>query len=179
MFSATLHPFCIEILRPNARERRQSLTDEALLSCQPDLAIISPGCSGTQTIDVDHGWSRRRKVVTHKTMLHCVVSVQEMVLLALLIMVSLGLAQDEGWTPLADIPTPRVYVSSQIVDGKAYVIGGGINDVTNTNIVEEYDIATDTWDTAKTPMPTAHNACSVLQKSQFHGRPSNPLKSRI
>lgn len=92
--------------------------------------------------------------MSHTKALHCVVPVQEMVLLALLLMVSLGLAQDEGWIPLADIPTPRVFVSSRIVDGKAYVIGGGFNDITNTNIVEAYDIATDTWDTAKTPMPT-------------------------
>ena len=60
-------------------------------------------------------------------------------------------------------------MSSRIVDGNAYVIGGGFNDLTNTNIVEAYDIATDTWDTAKTPMPTPRvEVCTAVVNGKIY-----------
>ena len=65
----------------------------------------------------------------------------------------------DTWTTRAPIPTSRAYASAGVIDGKLYVVGGCINSDCipgNTNILEVYDPATDTW-TTKTPMPTARN----------------------
>lgn len=59
------------------------------------------------------------------------------------------------WTKKADMPTPRLYHSASVVEGKVYVIGGTSNLGRNKfSTVEEYDPATDTW-TRKTDMPTS------------------------
>jgi len=63
--------------------------------------------------------------------------------------------QAEGgtWTKKADMPTARDYLSSSVVNGKIYVIGGSIgNNLLST--VEEYDPLVDKW-TKKADMPTA------------------------
>jgi len=60
------------------------------------------------------------------------------------------------WTQKADMPTPRCFHTSAVVNGKIYVIGGYTSegpDYRALSIVEEYDPATDTW-TRKTDMPT-------------------------
>ena len=67
------------------------------------------------------------------------------------------------------MPTPRNWLSSSVVDGKIYAIGGSPVDdlharpVSATAAVEEYDPSTDTW-TRKSDMPTArtaHCACAI------------------
>ena len=55
----------------------------------------------------------------------------------------------------SDMPTARNYITSEVIDGKIYVIGGqsGKTSTSCTGKVEVYDPITDTWET-KTPMPT-------------------------
>jgi N-acetylneuraminic acid mutarotase len=61
----------------------------------------------------------------------------------------------DTWTQKAPMPTPRVALSTSVVNGKIYAIGGIYgNGGALFRTVEEYDPATDTW-TTKTPMPTA------------------------
>ena len=70
------------------------------------------------------------------------------------ILPSMSLAEENTWTRKADMPTPRWGLSTSVVNGKIYVIGGwdGVDKYLST--VEEYDPATDTW-TRKADMPTA------------------------
>jgi N-acetylneuraminic acid mutarotase len=63
------------------------------------------------------------------------------------------------WTKKADMPTGRCGLSSSVVEGKIYTIGGRIGN-TPVNTVEEYDPATDTW-TKKADMPTARMRLST------------------
>jgi N-acetylneuraminic acid mutarotase len=50
------------------------------------------------------------------------------------------------WTLKTDMPTARFLAGSAVVDGKIYVVGGApVSGGGNTNILEEYDPATDTW----------------------------------
>jgi N-acetylneuraminic acid mutarotase len=60
------------------------------------------------------------------------------------------------WTTKQDMPTARLWLSCEVVDGKIYAIGG-VTQFGGSAVatVEEYDPQTDTWDTTKTPMPTA------------------------
>jgi hypothetical protein len=51
------------------------------------------------------------------------------------------------WDSLAPMPTPRGWLSSGVVDGIIYAIGGGYPTATNKN--EAYDPLTNTWDTTK------------------------------
>jgi len=60
----------------------------------------------------------------------------------------------DTWTKKADMPTARAFLSTCVVDGKIYAIGGALASKTMLSTVEVYDPATDTW-TTKTPMPTA------------------------
>jgi hypothetical protein len=52
------------------------------------------------------------------------------------------------------MPTERNFLSTAVVDGKIYAIGGALASKAMLSTVEVYDPATDTW-TTKTPMPTA------------------------
>lgn len=61
------------------------------------------------------------------------------------------------WTRKADMPTARAGLSTSVVNGKIYAIGGthqcnGVNDFTALSTVEEYDPVTDRW-TGKADMP--------------------------
>ena len=59
----------------------------------------------------------------------------------------------DSWTTKASIPGGKHWLSTSVVDGKIYAIGGKV--IANAwATVEEYDPATDTW-TRKTNMPTA------------------------
>ncbi len=63
---------------------------------------------------------------------------------------------DSVWTRKSDMPTPRWGNTSAVVNGKIYVIGGGVSEPEERilSTVEEYDPATDTW-TRKADIPTA------------------------
>ena len=61
------------------------------------------------------------------------------------------------------MPTARNHAGVGVVGGKIYVIGGRtgaafISVATNTNIVEEYDPASDSWGASKARMPSARSA---------------------
>jgi len=96
---------------------------------------------------------------------------------------------DGIWTTRADMPTGRWELSTCVVDGKIYAIGGGAGSsasytsVETYSTVEEYDPATDTW-TAKSPMPTArgwHSANVVNGKIYIIGgsQASSPDRNHV
>jgi RNA polymerase sigma factor (sigma-70 family) len=62
-------------------------------------------------------------------------------------------AKEGTWTQKGDMPNPRTATCSAVVNGKIYVIGGGIIAGQGQSIVEEYDPIKDTW-IRKTDMPT-------------------------
>ena len=84
-------------------------------------------------------------------------------LVALLSQFSNSLAQDKPWTTKAPMPTARCYVSTSMVNGKIYAIGGtpAVDaPYPGVSTVEEYDPVTDTW-TTKTGMPTERGYLSA------------------
>jgi len=61
------------------------------------------------------------------------------------------------------MPTPRNHATAGAVNGKIYVIGGRIGAAfigvaSNTDVVEEYDPASDTWGAVRARMPSARSA---------------------
>ena len=63
------------------------------------------------------------------------------------------------WTNRSPMPTTRNHAFSGVVNGRIYVIGGRlgaahITHSSNTDVVEEYDPARDTWGGVKARMPT-------------------------
>jgi N-acetylneuraminic acid mutarotase len=68
-----------------------------------------------------------------------------------------------AWSTRTDMPTPRNHAAAGVVDGRIFVIGGRIGSVfittaSNTDIVEEYDPATDSWGRLRAPMPNPRSA---------------------
>ena len=65
------------------------------------------------------------------------------------------------WAARAPMPTGRNHMAAGVVNGKIYVIGGRVGSVfvvaSATDIVEEYDPATDTWGYARARMPTTRS----------------------
>lgn|GEM_PF-1552268 len=59
----------------------------------------------------------------------------------------------DTWTIKAPMPTGRYGLTSCVLGGKMYAIGGINSSDKESNVIEEYDPTTDTW-TQKTPMPT-------------------------
>lgn len=71
------------------------------------------------------------------------------------------------WTKKAGMPNPRSHLSSSVVNGKIYAVGGlNMNINVALATVEEYDPKTDTW-TKKADMPTPR---SGLSTSAVNGR---------
>ena len=73
-------------------------------------------------------------------------------------------AVEDIWTSKTDMPTSRLGLSTSVVDGKIYAIGGGHSvDGPHSRILEEYDPVKDTW-TSKSYMPTGRigHAASVV-----------------
>ncbi len=73
---------------------------------------------------------------------------------------SVSLAAEGTWATRADMPTVRWELSTSVVDGKIYAIGGAGPVYQALRTVEEYDPATDTW-TTKSEMPTARQGLST------------------
>ena len=71
----------------------------------------------------------------------------------------------DKWTKKADMPTVRYGLSTSVVNGKIYAIGGGTPD-TCYSTVEEYNPATDKWE-KKSDMPTAR---ATLSTSAVNGK---------
>ena len=66
------------------------------------------------------------------------------------------------WESRAPMSVPRNHAFSGVVNGKIYVIGGRtghafILSATNTNVVEEYDPASNSWSAPMERMPTARS----------------------
>ena len=57
----------------------------------------------------------------------------------------------DTWTQKTDMPTPRSFLSTSVMDGKIYAIGGmsNSNEQWRLETVEVYDPATDTWTKAR------------------------------
>jgi N-acetylneuraminic acid mutarotase len=83
----------------------------------------------------------------------------------LFIMSSVCLAGGDKWTKKADMPTARDSLSTSVVGGKIYAIGGWPPDA-GIKTVEEYDPVKDTW-TKKADMPTAR---CIFSTSVVDGR---------
>src|SRR4029077_5339702 len=68
------------------------------------------------------------------------------------------------WRTRSSMPTPRNHAIAGAVNGKIYVIGGGVGGAvitagsSNIDVVEEYDPATDAWGSARARMPSARSA---------------------
>ncbi|MHC4299081.1 MAG: kelch repeat-containing protein, partial [Planctomycetota bacterium] len=83
------------------------------------------------------------------------------VVAALLGAASVSLGAGDTWTEKAPMPTARALLSTSVVDGKIYAIGGRqYSSSSASSTVEQYDPATDTW-TTKAPMPTARQWLST------------------
>jgi len=92
-------------------------------------------------------------------------SVPKVVIVAgLLGTASMSLAASDIWTTKAPMPTRRLGLSTSVVNGKIYAIGGGYSiEGPHSRIVEEYNPVADTW-TRKADMPTGRigHAASVV-----------------
>ena len=69
----------------------------------------------------------------------------------------------DRWRSRSPMPTPRNHHAVAAVNGKIYAIGGRIGGAfittaSNTDVVEEYDPATDRWGALKARMPTPRSA---------------------
>ena len=69
----------------------------------------------------------------------------------------------DTWKALAPMPTARNHAAIGVVNDKIYVIGGRVGAAfigvaSNTDVVEEYDPATDSWGAVRARMPTARSA---------------------
>jgi N-acetylneuraminic acid mutarotase len=67
------------------------------------------------------------------------------------------------WQTRQTMPTPRSHMAAAAVNGKIYLIGGrlasmAVSNGSTTDIVEEYDPATDRWGFLKTRMPTPRDS---------------------
>lgn len=72
-------------------------------------------------------------------------------------------AQGGEWEPIAPIPTARQEVSTAVLNGKVYVIGGYDENLNSTATVEVYNSATNSWSTARPlPLATNHNSAAAV-----------------
>jgi len=74
---------------------------------------------------------------------------------------SIVLAEPDTWTKKADMPTERYGLSTSVVNGKIYAIGGWNVIDNDLKRVEEYDPVSDTWSRNKADMPTARSFLSI------------------
>ena len=72
-------------------------------------------------------------------------------LMVAIVLIGAGSARANTWTQKADMPTARFVLSTSVVDGKIYAIGGDPGGG-GVSTVEAYDPLTDTW-TRKAEMP--------------------------
>lgn len=81
-------------------------------------------------------------------------------------------AAEPAWSPKSPLPTARFGLTTCVVDGKIYAMGGGDAPYNPyLSVVEIYDVATDSWETG-TPMPNArmgHAAAVVAGKIYVMG----------
>ncbi|MHC4241777.1 MAG: Kelch repeat-containing protein [Planctomycetota bacterium] len=106
-----------------------------------------------------------------------------LILILSLSLVSVSLAAEGIWTSKADMPTARIYLSTSVVSGRIYAIGGGSRSEVGVSTVEEYDPTTDTWITkSHMPIPRWGFATGVVDGKIYviggaEGHPGSPLKT--
>lgn len=88
--------------------------------------------------------------------------ITSLLLIGLLGLASMSVAAEEPWVRKADMPTRREYLSTSVVNGIIYAIGGFYPPPPGEHlwVVEAYDPATDTW-TKKADMPTGRLCLST------------------
>jgi len=89
------------------------------------------------------------------------------IMLLLLSITNTSLLAGDAWTRKSDMPTARFGLTSSVVNGKIYAIGGATGPGVNVRTVEEYNPVTDTW-TTKSNMPTSRWGLSI--SSVVNGR---------
>jgi uncharacterized repeat protein (TIGR02543 family) len=67
-----------------------------------------------------------------------------------------------SWSTKSEIPTPRWFTMTGVVNDKIYVLGGNTG-FTTTDSVEMYDTTTDTWQTMPNLNLAVQNAASAVQ----------------
>ena len=72
-------------------------------------------------------------------------SIVKIMVTGLIGMTSMSLVAEGSWTRKADMPTARFGLTSSVVNGKIYAIGGATGPGADVQTVEEYDPATDSW----------------------------------
>jgi len=88
--------------------------------------------------------------------------------------------QGEGgeWVKKADMPTGRDNLSTSVVNGKIYAIGGADNFGPCLSTVEEYDPVKDKW-TKKADMPTARfNVSTIVMNGEIYAMGGIPVITR-
>ena len=76
------------------------------------------------------------------------------------------------WRSRATMPTPRNHAGVGVVNNKIYVVGGRVGAAfitmaSNTDVVEEYDPATDKWSALKARLPTARSGgASIVYRNR-------------
>ncbi len=103
-------------------------------------------------------------------------------LVTAIVLTSAGSARAATWTQRADMPTTRSWLSTSVVDGKIYAIGGlTVFGGTDLATVEVYDPVTDTW-TQKAAMPTPRGwlaTSAVNGKIYAIGGGSGGLRNKV
>lgn len=69
-------------------------------------------------------------------------------------------AVGDRWVMKSDMPTARMALSTSVVNGRIYAIGGQITNFEVLSAVEEYNPATDSW-VKRADMPTARRSLST------------------
>jgi N-acetylneuraminic acid mutarotase len=67
----------------------------------------------------------------------------------------------DGWTALAPLPNPRSGGASVVLDGKLYVLGGGLPDTATHATIQRFDPATGQWEQLG-DMPTARTGLRAV-----------------
>jgi len=68
-----------------------------------------------------------------------------------------------GWSSKASMSMPRTETGSAYVNGRIYVIAGGLGTMESSTLVQEYDLKTDKWrERAPLPMPLSHAGVAAL-----------------
>ena len=78
-------------------------------------------------------------------------------------------AQTRGsWQTLAPMPSMRQEVSTAVLGNKVYVIAGFFSNGASSNLVEAYDVSTNTWSSAANlPIENNHNAAATVGNRIF------------
>jgi hypothetical protein len=74
------------------------------------------------------------------------------------------------WQPVSDVNIARTKFGSVSVKGaKIYLLGGKLVDGSRTDIIEEYDVSSDTWNKSSITMPTPRSgfSCGLLNEKQL------------